>query len=293
MVAEAVTESGLPEVVEQEVPNPSETIVETPSVETPEEEYVLSPEVQALLDEDSDGAGGTDATAQGTTEQKPRTEAEIEAAAEARVIQRLTIQGQKQAKTNEVEGVRRSFVAMDADLQILQRELDAAYYAAQSTGDNTAVLDVQRRMKNRIDQHNGHWGTLYHNDVLEAHNLGSNQVRGWIHQAIEAQLGKGEFEDLQAKHEEWAGVLEDYAERYAKKKGWKAASEVKAAENKAHIKAMKAFEKITGVRLPRGDTDKGIPIAQGSAGGLRVGTVEWAENASVPELLAAKARGAY
>ncbi len=281
MVAEAVTEPGLPEVVEQEVPNPSETTVETPPVEAPEDNFE---DVLALLNEGSAGEGGADTTTQGETALVPRTEAEIEAA----VVQRLTAQGQTAAKARQIEGVRESFKGMDADLQNLQVELDGAY----SQGDTARVLDVQRRMKNRIDQHNGHWNTLYHNDVLEAHNLGGNDVRKSIHEVVQTHLGKGEYEDLLSKHQEWGTMLEDYAERYAKKQGWLPKAEAQKRFSDGQRDTLKKLKKL-GIDLPRGDTDRGIPAAQGSAGGLRVGTQEWAESASVAELLAAKARGAY
>ncbi len=255
MVAEPVAETGLPEVSEQTAPNPTETVVETPAVEV---EETLPEDILALLNEEPGSEGGTDAATQGETQKGPRTEAEIEAA----VVQKLQAQGQTQAKAAQIAGVRQSFQAMDADLQSLQVELDRAY----NQGDNATVIDVQRRMKNRIDQHNGHWNTLYHNDVLEAHTLGGNDVRKGIHEAVFNQLGKDDYNDLVGKHQEFDPFLADYAERYAKKKGWMPKAEVKAAETKAHLKAMKVFEQITGVKLPRGGEGERLPGARSNGG---------------------------
>ncbi len=247
MVAEPVTETGLPEVGEPEVPNPSETVVETTSEESTEEENF--DDVLALLNEGSESGGGTEPATQGETEQKPRTEAEIEAG----VIQKLQAQGQTQQRARQIEGMRNSFKSMDADLQTLQAALDNAY---------------QMQMKNRIDQHNGHWNELYHNDVTQAHAAGGDGVRTEIHKAVQSHLGKETYDELLSKHQEWGTLLEDYAERYAKKQGWLPKSEAAKKFSDGQRDTLAKLKKL-GIELPRGGNEDKRPAAQGG-GGVRI-----------------------
>lgn len=262
---------GITQPEDPELPD-SQQSPEAPDQE-PEDNF---DDVLALLSEvdpDSDKpAVPSNDTGPSSTPAVPRTEAEIEADVAARLEARNNQQETVRQRSRQIEGMRSSFRAMDGDVSSLLAELGI-----------TQEADV-KRIKDRFAQHNGHWNELYQTDVKAAHDAGVEGIRIGIWQSVAATIGKdGAEEIIQANHQDWKDVLEDYSERSAKKKGLKSAAEVKDAVKAGQTALLKRFKDM-GVEIPRGGEGH-IPAARSGSSGIRMSKAAF-EALSIPEQLA-------
>lgn len=264
MVAEAIpeVEQTPPEVVDN--PNLEPAPETTPAPEADEEESVIDSILESFGSDEETGADdGKGATTDGSvsTPEKALTPEEAKEQgrreAEAELATRQTA-AQRQAY---LDGVRRSFQAVDA-------ELDAK---ADEWGLPT---EARQWLRGRFQAHNGHWNVLYQAELEQA--APQLKVQGFNEGVIDAsekawagikeELGEPALKAIQsAKPETWDKLAAAIAKEA--RKGYVAKEEVTKAQRKvlAKLKEPLAARGITLEQLT-GSTGPSLKSPTGGSG---------------------------
>lgn len=232
MVAEALpeTEALQPNAETQSDPNPATE----PEAAAENEETSYDDILTNLLADPATEAGDGKATSADETgpPEKVLTPDEIREQTR-RDVERENAQKQTDyQRQQQLNGIRRSFASLDDDLdKILTEEL------------GVTDLNQIKRVKARVQQHNGHWNELYQNDVQGAQAVTKTAMREALIEAGKKFTGEKEFDP--------GTSLDEYAERIAEhaRKGYKSPSEIKAERTDAQKVLLKRLDAM-GVVIP-------------------------------------------
>lgn len=227
---------------------------------------------------------GKSATTDGTapsTEKAPVSEEEIRQKIEAENKTRTDAENLRSYR----EGVSRSFQGVEAELTQKAKEwgLD---------------IDAADWLKSRFQQHNGHWNVLYQAAIEQA----SPQIESRAYQRAEGEVSKqlldtfaeelGDNKALTGEIGKSIKTWPDMAKALVKeaRKGFVPKDDVSKGQRKVLDRIDKALQgRGMSLKDITGNGGSDLPPIRGSSG-LRAGTQEWAENASIEELKAYRAR---
>jgi len=288
LVAEAVpsteTEEKPPEDVA--VTTPDSTPEQTPENDNQQEDTSFVDDILKGLDS-SDAPTGADDGKAATTDgqvpasEKPKTEAEIRQQIEAENRQRQEADNLRLYR----EGVNRSFQSLDSDLSQMAKEWG---------------LDIEQadRLKQRVQQHNGHWNVLYQAAIEQAKPQIEQQVdqrtqatvANLIYETVKGDLGDSSVKALQeAGAKDWGEFIKAVGNQY--RKGYvPAADYTKKSSVKELLKRIDTAAREHGFSLDAFTGNGGTDLPPPRSGNVRTGTKEWAESAPIEQLLADRAR---
>lgn len=251
MVAELLTETEQPQpdAEAQSDPNPAAEPVTAPESEASDE---------TSYDDILTGLLADPATATGDGEAAPANETGPPEKAltpeEIREQTRRELEAENAKKQTDYQrqqqlaGIRRSFASLDDDLdKILSEELGV-----------TDLAQI-KRVKSRVQQHNGHWNELYQNDVQTAQQAAITAMREALIEEGVKRTGNKEFA---------ATAIPEYVDTLVaheiKAKGYKTAAEVKEERKAAQLDLLKRLREM-GVELPT-ERVPNVPAARSGGG---------------------------
>ncbi len=285
MVAEAIPST--------EVEQPNEAPEATPEVTTEAAPEVNQEEAEldSVFAAFADGAG-TDAT-DGTPAATDGTPADPYAGlTPAQIAEKVRSEEADRAKSAAESVKSQAYMQGLANVakntpQAIEDKLDALGIVGE---DKKFIRDAVHNLNSAYNQ--------VYQDAIERANktAGENFSTAYKEGAVKA-LGKDGADAAYDGNPDWETFFGRIGEQYAKKNGLATKKEVSEARTEAQKAALKKVDealKSRGMSLAQftGNANPSVPPVRGGGGRFPVGSQEWAENASVEELLADKARRA-